>query len=54
MRHLNLIIGSIINHIMVALLLEKEGIIKGRLKLEYEGLNLVIGKKLMDTGLDSH
>lgn len=39
---------------MVALPLEKEGIIKERLKLEYEGLNLVIGKKLTDTGVDSH
>lgn len=34
---------------MVALPLEKEGIIKERLKLEHEGLNLVIRKKLLDT-----
>ena len=39
---------------MVALPLEKEGIIKERLKLEHEGLNLVVRKKLLDTEVVSH
>lgn len=54
MRCLCIITGPIINHEMVARPLEKEGIIEERLRLEHEGLNLVVRKKLLDTRVVSH